>query len=276
MFGTIRPCLQKDEKSEYKCYYCGLCMGMGKFTGFFSRFLLNYDFCIAYLVADSISTDTQLDTAICPFPFWRKVRYRFNSRLLRFMAERNYILTYHKVLDDIHDDGSFIAKILERLMRRRYLTIMKEKSALIESVTATMDSLHTMELANANIPIAEAAKPFGELMRCVMDGCMDDSTDSMIFAQLCRYLGMWIYTIDACKDIHKDSKKGKYNPILAGRNSSVENVVSERKEEISKFLMHCKLSMMQLLELLHCAKNKELVYSIFEHALPRDVAEMLQ
>lgn len=276
MFGTIRPCLQKNQKQEYKCYYCGLCMGMGKFTGFFSRFLLNYDFSVAYLVADAVSIDTRLVTAVCPFPFWKKVEYRSNSRLLQFMAERNYILTYHKVLDDVYDDGSFIAKILERIMRRRYLAIIKENAPLIESITATMNSLHSMELANVDISISDAAKPFGDLMYYVMNGCFDDPTDAMIYAQLCRYLGMWIYTIDACRDIKKDSKKGKYNPILAGRDGAMEDVLSERKEEISKFLMHCKLSMMQLLELFTCAKNMELVYSIFEHALPQDVAEMLQ
>lgn len=70
MFGLVRPYYKKmikQEKCEYKCYYCGLCMGMGRTTGLFSRFLINYDVCLAYLVADSISLDTDSITKLMDF-----------------------------------------------------------------------------------------------------------------------------------------------------------------------------------------------------------------
>ena len=108
MFGLVRPYYKKmikQEKCEYKCYYCGLCMGMGRNTGILSRFLINYDVCLAYLVADSISVDTDIKTARCPFSPVRRVKFRDNPALLDKMSSVNYILTYHKVKDDIDDDN---------------------------------------------------------------------------------------------------------------------------------------------------------------------------
>lgn len=276
MFGLIHPCVKKKDKAEYKCYYCGLCTGMGRNTGFLSRLFLNYDFTIAYLVADSISPDTQLEKVRCPLPIWKKIKIRNNPSLLRFMAERNYMLVYHKILDDISDDGSILAKIVERIMRKRYHTIAEKLPEVAESITRNMAILSTTEKCNKPITIEKASQPFGTMLGEVMEGCFDDPLDSNVFSQLCRYLGMWIYTIDACKDIKCDAKKKKYNPILAGSSYSAREAILARKEEITKFLMHCKLSMFQLLELLSCEKNKDLVYSIFEHALPGDVAELLK
>lgn len=276
MFGLIRPCVKKKDKAEYKCYYCGLCTGMSRYTGFLSRVLLNYDFTIAYLVADSISADTKLEKVWCPLPIWNRIKIRNNPTLLQFMAERNYMLVYQKLVDDISDDGSWLAKIAERIMRKRYLALAGKLPEVAESIDRNMANLSFAEKRNEYIAIETASRPFGDMLGEVMAGCFDDPLDSQVFSQLCRYLGMWIYTIDACKDIKADAKKKKYNPILAGRTFSATEAILARKEEITRFLMHCKLSMFQLLELLSCEKNKDLVYSIFEHALPGDVAELLK
>lgn len=276
MFGLVRPCVKKKDKTEYKCYYCGLCTGMSRYTGFLSRMLLNYDFTIAYLVADSISPDTQLEKVWCPFSIWRRVKIRNNPSLLRFLAERNYMLVYHKILDDISDDGSIVAKIIERVMRKRYCLLAGKLPTVAESIARNMAQLNSAEKSGRRISIDDASLPFGNMLGDVMEGCLADPLDAKVFSQLCRYLGMWIYTIDACKDIKSDAKKKKYNPILAGSTYSASEAIMARKEEITKFLMHCKLSMFQLLELLGCERNKDLVYSIFEHALPGDVAELLK
>lgn len=95
MFGLVRPYYKKmikQEKCEYKCYYCGLCMGMGRNMGILSRFLINYDVCLAYLVADSISLYTDIKKARCPFAPIRMVKYRDNPTLLDKMSSVNYIL----------------------------------------------------------------------------------------------------------------------------------------------------------------------------------------
>lgn len=280
MFGLVRPYYKKmikQEKCEYKCYYCGLCMGMGRNTGILSRFLINYDVCLAYLVADSIFVDTSIETARCPFSPIRKVKYRDNPALLDKMSGVNYILTYHKVKDDIDDDDSAVAKIIERLMRKKYDSIRIKNEHSIRAVIDGMQAIKAVESSNEKISVHDSAVPFGDLLGGAMAGCLEDPTDDKVFSALCKYLGMWIYVIDACVDLKNDIKHNKYNPLKAGyADATVENIIASRRDEIIDFLMSCKQSMQQLLELLSCGKNENLVYNLFEYLLPQEVADMLK
>lgn len=280
MFGLVRPYYKKmikQEKCEYKCYYCGLCMGMGRTTGLFSRFLINYDVCLAYLVADSSSLDTDIKTARCPFSLIRWIKYRDTPGLLDKLSGINYILTYHKVKDDIDDDNSKIAKIVECLMRKKYNSIKEVSKRTICAVTDGMEAIKRAESSNERISVRDSAVPFGKLLEGAMTGCLEDPEDDRVFTTLCKYLGMWIYVVDACVDLKKDIKRNKYNPLKAGYfNATVEDIVELRKEEITDFLISCKQSMQQLLEIFACGKNEGLVHDLFEYLLPQDVADMLK
>lgn len=280
MFGLVRPYYKKmikQEKCEYKCYYCGLCMGMGRNMGILSRFLINYDVCLAYLVADSISLYTDIKKARCPFSPIRMVKYRDNPTLLDKMSSVNYILTYHKVKDDIDDDNSVSAKIVERLMRKKYDSIQGNNEQTILAVANGMEIIKTAESSNNKISVRDSAIPFGELLEGAMRGSLREPADDKVFSTLCKYLGMWIYVVDACVDLAKDIKHGKYNPLKAGYpDATVEYIIAIRKDEIIDFLMSCKQSMQQLLELLSCGKNETLVHDLFEYLLPQDVADMLK
>ena len=279
MFGLVRPYYKKmikRDKCEYKCYYCGLCMGMGRNTGLISRLLVNYDVCLAYLVADSIYLDTEIKSERCPFSIWKKVQYRDNIELLDKMSCINYILTYHKILDDINDDNSLIAKLLEFLMRKKYRNIEEKNRSKTQAVALHMQMIRNMESNNEKISVYDSSVPFGNLLEAIMSGCIDDPADDKVFTALCKYLGMWIYIVDACLDLKKDTKHNKYNPLKAGYpDTKDENILAARKDEIAVFLMSCKQSMQQLIELLSCGKNETLVQNLFEYLLPKDVADLL-
>ncbi len=280
MFGLVRPYYKKmikQDKCEYKCYYCGLCMGMGRNTGLVSRFLINYDVCLAYLVADSISMDTEMKTARCPFSLYKRVKYRDNSELLNKMSNINYILSYHKVKDDIDDDNSIVAKVVELLMRKKYISIEEANDGVVRAVTTGMQEIRIAESVDTRISVKDAALPFGKLLEKTMAGCLEDPADDKVFTTLCKYLGMWIYIVDACVDLRKDIKHKKYNPLKAGYpDANVEDIIFMRKEEITDFLVSCKQSMQQLLELFSCGKNQSLVHDLFEYLLPQEVADLLR
>lgn len=279
MFGLIRPYYKKmfaQEKCEYRCYYCGLCMGLGRNSGLLSRNLITYDICLAYLVADSISVDTEKKTARCPYSPWRKVEYRDNPELLNKLSAIDYLLAYHKILDDIYDDGSTVARIVEKMMRKKYITISNTHSVADTAIKEGMAQLHIAESKNEKVPVAQAASYFGILLQNTMKGCLPDSLDDDIFCSLCKYLGMWIYIVDACLDLRKDMKKHKYNPLCVGYpDVDVDDIIALRKEEVLTFLIHCKQSMQQLLDLLSCGKNEHLIHNMFEYLLPQSLADLL-
>ena len=280
MFGLVRPYYKKmikQDKCEYKCYYCGLCMGMGRNTGLISRLLINYDVCLAYLVADSIYSDTEIKSERCPFSLWKKVQYRDNTGLLDRMSCINYILTYHKVLDDIEDDNSLIAKVIELLMRKKYLSIKEKDTSKAQIVADHMQIIRNAETVDEKISVYDSSVPFGNLLEATMSGCLNDPADDKVFTALCKHLGMWIYIVDACLDLKKDIKHDKYNPLKAGYpDAKVEDILTNRKDEIVDFLIRCKQSMQQLIELLSCGKNETLVRDLFEYLLPKDVADLLR
>lgn len=276
MFGLIRPCLQGAEKEEYKSYYCGLCMGMGRCTGMVSRFLVNYDVCLAYLLADSIGCESTVKEMRCPYMPYKKVTYRDNPTLLNWMAEINYMLSYHKVLDDVYDDDSWKAKVVAGFMRKRYTALAEKHGDIDQAMAEKMALLRVQEGHNEAISIKDAATPFGELLEASMGGCFQDELDGEVFALLCKQLGMWIYIVDACLDLEKDSQQQTYNPILAGTTLPHQEALQERKREILTTLMELRQTMVQLLQLLSSEKNEDLIQTMFQRLLPQNVAEMLQ
>lgn len=248
-------------------------MGMGRSTGLLSRFLINYEICLAYMIADSVNLDADEQRARCPFNPFRIVSYRDNPQILDYFSVLNYILAYHKSLDDIMDDRSLKARTAERLMRRKYIRIASEYGEAIEVVEDQLARLSEREIANGYLPIAEAAEPFGDLLGGVMRNCLDDMEDSLIFSILCKYIGRWIYVLDAVSDLKQDYQNGNYNALLAGTGKSFKEVWQDRSHETISFLSESQNTMYQLLELLSCAKNKDLIYSAFQHLLPPIVAK---
>lgn len=281
MFGLLRPYhkkMLKHEKQEYKQYYCGLCMGMGRNTGLLSRFLINFDVCLAYLVADSIDCKSQTKCKRCPFSPINKITYKDNTELLDKLSKINYVLSYHKVLDDIYDDNNLKSKIVELMMRRKYNKIKITNEEVVLSVSDGMNLIREFEANHkTKLGIEDAARPFGDLLSNVMSDCIEDPIDSEAFMILCKHLGMWIYVVDACFDLRKDIRNNKYNPLKIGYdNLSADEIIKLRKLEIIDFLLKCKQSMFQLLKLLSFESNDELINLLFTYILPQEVADMLE
>lgn len=279
MFGLIRPCeaaLKDGEANNYARYYCGLCFGMSRVGGALSRFLINYDLCLAYLIADSLSPEENTQNAFCPYIPYKYVAYQDNEALLQKISERNYILSYKKILDDVEDDGSIPARTIEKAMRNRYHEIAGKNPSLIEAVDRGLEKLRCQESLGAQLAIKDAAEPFAHMLSQVMGSCVDDILDSRIYAQLCHELGAWIYIVDAIVDIEKDAKSGNYNPILAGYDCEPEQILEKRKEELRIFLVNCRRKMQELVMLLSCAKNHVLIDRLFTYMMPEEVAELLK
>ena len=156
--------------------------------GFFSRLFVNYDVCIAYLVADSMEVNTNCVNAVCPF-FLKTIRYNDNPVLLDRMAQVNYLLVYHKVMDDIMDDNSVKAKVTARLMRNKYLQIAQHNRMAAKCIVTWMKAIREMEERQAYVSLDQAALPFGRLLEGVMATCVNDPLDAQVFGTFCKWLG---------------------------------------------------------------------------------------
>ena len=279
MFGMIRPCeaaLKNGERLNYAGYYCGLCVGMERVGGRLARFITNYDLCLAYLLADSLSAETHTELAFCPYMPYKCIAYQNNAELLRRVSERNFLLTYHKMVDDILDDGSAAARAGERMMRRTYREIAAREPQLAAAAEKGMRKLREQETRRERLDPQTAAAPFASMLAEIMRSCVDDPLDSEAFSRLCFELGAWIYIVDAIADLKKDAASGAYNPVLAGCDGTAEEIIQQRKQELVKWLTARRRSMQELLMLLAFAKNRTLIDGLFTYLLPRDVAQLLR
>ena len=105
------------------------------------------------ITANSVSFDAEKKTARCPYAIWRKVTCCDNPKLLDKLSQIDYLLAYQKVLDDIHDDNSLGAKIVEQLMRKKYTDIAQTVPELDISIRDGMEAISAAESKNVCIGI---------------------------------------------------------------------------------------------------------------------------
>ena len=280
MFGTIKPkngkCT-KEQREEYKKYYCGLCFAMGNSFGDISRMFINYDLTNDYLLAGLGSNDKSEKEDICPWSIRKKrVKYYEIPDMSDYFAKLNYIFVYYKLIDDIHDDCSIKAKILARCMKNNIESIQHEMNAEITDLCSYLGQLKEIELENKLIPIFEVASLFGcVLKKMVYPPHLSDS-DKVIFSEFNYWVGVWIYTMDAILDCLNDGLKNKYNPILAGLNGSPLFLLRTRKKELIDVLRVCRTNILDLINLYSCVEQREMLINLFDGDLPKIVCLYLE
>jgi hypothetical protein len=80
------------------------------------------------------------------------------------------------------------------------------------AIETELDNLLALEKAGETVPDKPAAC-FGRLMAELLDCKQDRWSPSL--REMGFWLGQFIYLQDACVDLEKDSRKGRYNPLLA-------------------------------------------------------------
>ena len=145
MFGYIRPYKPRMEISDYELYkasYCGLCKELKKF-GITSRMTLSYDFAFLLILYMAVNeTEISLDKKACIAHPLKKREFVKSCDALTFTATAECISVYHKLKDDISDDGFMkkaAAKTLLSGMKKPY---KKAKKLLPELSSLTEEKMN--------------------------------------------------------------------------------------------------------------------------------------
>lgn len=218
MFGYVKPyhpeLLVKDYEF-YKASYCGVCRAMKRHTGVFSNVTLSYDSVFLALVRMVYVPDEKIAAKKS-----RCVAHPFKSRPMlleneatEYTARAFAILTYYKMLDDLHDE-----KLMKRVARRTLKPILsyaKRKAnltALSDLAAEKLAAITALEDAKCK-SVDEPAHLFGELLGEIFAFGLED--EAKLVTQACGYhLGRFIYAIDAAEDYDEDRKSGSYNPYV--------------------------------------------------------------
>lgn len=244
MFGFVvadAEALSDEEKERYRSLYCGLCFALRDRYGQLSRACLTYDLTFFVLLANSLHEPTEArgenHCVMHPAPAAARVWAR--SPWTDYAADLSVALAYHKVLDDVADDGDLAARAAERLLAGAYERArarIPEQCAEIERAMAAIraiegagrnntpalsDSTETAcvsplsadatDTALAFDPDA-AAREFGRMLGRLFAHNQGFWTEAM--EELGRGLGRFIYLMDAAVDFNDDAASGSYNPFV--------------------------------------------------------------
>ncbi len=222
MFGYViaaRESLTREQQERYKACYCGLCRALRQRHGGLSRLALNYDMTFLVLVLSSLyEPEERAGAHRCPtHPL--KAQDWWADEFSDYAADLTVALTYHKLRDDWLDDGARLRKGLMEALQGAYDRVKQTLPHHCRVIEEELDALLALEKANDPVP-DRAAACFGRLMARLMIPREDRWSRDL--GELGFFLGQFIYLQDACLDMEKDSKKGRYNPLLAMNGGAVQ------------------------------------------------------
>ena len=218
MFGFVvadAGALSEKEKERYRAVYCGLCLALRDRYGQLSRACLTYDLTFFVLLCNSLHepVETQGASHCVMHPAPAAPRPWARSTWIDYAADLSVALAYHKVLDDVADDGDLKARAAERLLAGAYeqaRTRIPEQCAEIER---TMAVIRAIEQGGAADDPDAAAHEFGRMLGRLF--ARDQGFWTAAMEELGRGLGRFIYLMDAAVDFDDDAASGSYNPFVA-------------------------------------------------------------
>lgn len=246
MFGYIKPYVPELRVKEHECWravYCGLCKCMGRHICADSTLALSYD--AAFLALARLAAtgeETKFANRRCAVHIAKKSPMLEPCEALRYSASVCALLAYHKLADDIADEGRLSRRLLlpeaKRLRRKAGL------AGLDSEITGLLDKLHIAEKSSTaeKSPSAEksagresgSVDMFAELSGGITAAVFANGLDgraSRVAAELGRRVGRWIYIADAVADRGKDAKSGAFNPFSGGyeQESVAASLTLERR-----------------------------------------------
>lgn len=218
MFGYVKPFipnLRVKEYDFYKSVYCGLCRSMQKHTGGVSRLTLSFDMTFFALVRIALDGgDIHIRKRRCFVHPVRKRPMMDDNGALAYTAYVSALLTYHKLEDNIADDGGFkrfaarMAKPWAKGMKSRARKASEELPSIAEDGLRALSVLEKEECAVPDMP----ADAFGDLLGKLLAFGLEPMPAKIAY-EIGLHTGRWVYLTDAVFDYEDDVKSGSYNPF---------------------------------------------------------------
>lgn len=218
MFGFVAAdanAISEEEKERYRAVYCGLCLALRDRYGQLSRACLTYDLTFFVLLCNSLHepAETQGASHCVMHPAPAAPRPWARSAWTDYAADLSVALAYHKVLDDVADDGDLKARAGQRLLAGAYERARAHIPEQCAEIERAMAAIRAIEREDAAADPDAAAREFGRMLGRLFARNQGFWADAM--EDLGRGLGRFIYLTDAAVDFADDAASGSYNPFVA-------------------------------------------------------------
>ncbi len=235
MFGYIEAntgLLSEEQLGRYRGCYCGLCRSLKSRHGQLSRVTLSFDMTFLVMFLNSMYEPEEASgEGRCGIHPLKKRAY-WSSRFTDYAADMNVALAYYNCLDDWADDRNALRYVQAKALHSCYKVIAENWPRQCEAIERCISRLSEIEKSGTDEPDA-AANCFGELMGELFV-CIEEPMWGGRIRLFGQALGRFIYMMDACVDLEKDIKRGRYNPLA---NKEKESLTEEDKQLILKVLV---------------------------------------
>ncbi len=267
MFGYIIPnfkTLKEGEKSRYQSVYCGLCHSLRDNYSNISRLALSYDLTFLVLLLSSLYEPSEAtDNCNCifhPGDKYETVQNEYSD----YCADITVALAYHKILDDVNDEGKLRAKIGEKALREQYQKVKAKLPDTSASIEKYMEKINELEMTSKTEDAGdEIAKNFGMIMAKIFAFKNDNFSETL--AKMGAHLGRLIYFMDAAIDYDKDIKSGAYNPYVCYLNC--EEITEDKARDIKDNLKNLAGDALAYFEKLPLEQDSKLLQNILYEGL---------
>ena len=216
MFGYVMASLSelgKPQRNRYSSVYCGICRNMRDTACNTARLGLSYDMAfLALLLMSLYEPEEQIGKHVCMLHPFREFA---ENEFIRYAADMNVLLLYHKCLDDIADENKLTARKMAGLLSPAVQELEKKYPRQSGAVKDCLTELSRLEKENCPEP-DKVAGCFGKLLAEILVYRQDHWEETL--RQLGYALGRFIYLADAAVDYKKDKKHNRYNPFWAMEN----------------------------------------------------------
>ena len=256
MFGYIipnKPELRVKEYNRYRGWYCGLCKTLKEHYGLLGEITLSYDMTFLIILLNSLyepeETLQQCRCAVHPMMPHTEVV----SACSEYGAAMNVVLMYYKMFDDYQDDKRWMSGAASWLLKKKVETIEKQYPRQVRNIRKELDHLNKLERSGVK-DAQEAARAFGRLLGNLFIWKEDLWKKDLYI--IGYDLGIYIYLLDAWKDLPEDLEEGHYNPL------PYEKQTVENEKKLREFLMHIMADCAAHLERLPLIRDTEILRNI--------------
>jgi len=214
MFGTILadlPRLTQEQQERYRACYCGLCRTLKNEYGSIARLVLSYDMTFLILLLSSLYEPEEESGEKRCLVHPTKKRPYFVTRFTNYAAAMNVALSYHKCLDDWHDDRNFIRFLQAQLLRpgaRKAEQKYPQQCRLFRQQLQELSAMEKLLLCDPD----RTSACFGKITECLFVAEPNDHWAAHL-GTMGMLLGQFIYLNDALLDLKEDERRGRFNPL---------------------------------------------------------------
>lgn len=208
----IENMLSSTDVRIYRNYYCETCHQLKEHYGYISTSIVNYEMTFACILLNSVLDDgllidVQKKGRICI------IKHPFgNTLLLKKIAAYTILVANNGLVDDKMDLPSLKSNL--GLLGLNH-AVNKARNDFPEYDRVIMEGYEKLRAAEENdrTDVVEMGGLSAQSMIDVLDLMIGDRLTEDL-KTLFRYLGIWVYVMDAIEDLDEDHLNGTYNPYL--------------------------------------------------------------